>query len=140
MDQLRASIRHELAGKGSEQVVLAAKGASASPLLVGVGGSATTLVAMEHEIVPYIPIRVHKARISRQIILKHITILGKMSLDERYGVSALPRGRAPVIDAGLSILHELLGLFGAGAITVSDKGLRYGVIVRDREASQSASQ
>ena len=119
---------------------MAAKRNSASPLLIGVGGSATTLVAMEHEIVPYLPIRVHKARISREIILKHIERLGKMSLDERYGVSALPRGRAPVIDAGLSILHELLSLFCADAMTVSDKGLRYGVIVRDFEARQSASQ
>ena len=63
-----------------------------------------------------------------------------MSRGERYGVPALPRGRAPVIDAGLSILHELLGRFGADAMTVSDKGLRYGVIVRDLGDPPSASQ
>ena len=129
--RLRVGICDALAAKSVEQLVTGAKSESASPFLIAVGGSATTLVAMEHEIVPYVPIRVHKARVPRETILKHIQRLGKMSLDERYGIPALPRGRAPVIDAGLSILHELLGLFGAGAMTVSDKGLRYGVIVRD---------
>lgn len=131
MKRLRASIHDALAVESVEELVAGVKSESASPLLVAVGGSATTLVAMEHEIAPYVPARVHKTRISREVILKHIERLGKMSLYERYAILGLPSGRAPVIDAGLSILHELLGLFGADAMTVSDKGLRYGVIVRD---------
>ena len=131
MELLRIDIRNILAAETVEQIVTAAKSASEKPLLVAVGGSATTLVAMEHEIVPYLPEKVHKRRISRSIIIKHIERLGKMSLDERYRIAALPRGRAPVIDAGLAILDELLALFGQDAMTVSDKGLRYGVIVRD---------
>jgi len=134
MERLRAGIQDAVAVKCVEELVTGAKSESPSPLLIAVGGSATTLVAMEHEIVPYVPVKVHRARISREIILEHIERLGEMSLDERYGIPALPRGRAPVIDAGLSILHELLGLFGAGAMTVSDRGLRYGVIVRDSHA------
>jgi len=131
MKRLRIGICDALAVESVEELVAQMKSESRRPFLIAVGGSATTLVAMEHEISPYVPIRIHKARVPRETILKHIERLGKMSLEERYGIPALPRGRAPVIDAGLSILHELLELFGADAMTVSDKGLRYGVIVRD---------
>ena len=78
MELLRIDIRNTLAAETVEQIVTAAKRASEKPLLVAVGGSATTLVAMEHEIVPYVPAKVHKRRISRSVIIKHIERLGKM--------------------------------------------------------------
>ncbi|MBN2207767.1 MAG: hypothetical protein JW759_00495 [Candidatus Coatesbacteria bacterium] len=139
MELLRIDIRNTLAAESVEQIITAAKRASEKPLLVAVGGSATTLVAMEHEIVPYVPAKVHRRRISRSVIIKHIERLGKMSLNERYKIAALPRGRAPVIDAGLTILDELLALSGQDFMTVSDKGLRYGVIVRDSRRGGPAS-
>ncbi len=129
--QLRAAIRDELKGTEAEKLVEKATSGSVNPLLVAVGGSATTLVAMEHNIVPYVPERVQGVRVTKDVILKHINRLGKMSLALRYQIPSLPKGRAPVIDAGLLILHELLSLFGASVMMVSDRGLRYGVIVRD---------
>ncbi|HUT02400.1 MAG TPA: hypothetical protein VM163_00720 [bacterium] len=129
--QLRAAIRDELKGTETEKLVEKATSGPVNPLLVAVGGSATTLVAMEHNIVPYAPERVQGVRVTQDVILKHIDRLGKMSLAQRHQIPSLPKGRAPVIDAGLLILHELLSLFGASAMTVSDRGLRYGVIVRD---------
>ncbi|MBN1593058.1 MAG: Ppx/GppA family phosphatase [Candidatus Coatesbacteria bacterium] len=140
MARLRDGIRAEFENTQAQRIILTTKDVKMSPLMVGVGGSATTLVAMEHEIVPYIPMRVHKARVPRDTIQKHIERLGAMSLEERYAVPGLPKGRAPVIDAGLSILHELLGAFGQEAMTVSDHGLRYGVIVRDVWRSRSAPE
>jgi len=129
--QLRAAIRDELKGPETEKLVEKATSGSVNPPLVAVGGSATTLVAMEHNIVPYAPERVQGVRVTQDVILKHINRLGKMSLAQRHQIPSLPKGRAPVIDAGLLILHELLSLFGASAMIVSDRGLRYGVIVRD---------
>jgi len=130
-EQLRAAIRDELRGTEVKKLVERAKSSPLNPLLVAVGGSATTLVAMEHNVVPYAPERVQGVRVTQDLILKHIDKLGKMSLAQRHRIPSLPRGRAPVIDAGLLILYELLALFGASTMMVSDRGLRYGVIVRD---------
>ena len=129
--KLRAAIRGKLRNVETEELLEKVAGGPVRPLLVAVGGSATTLAAMEHDIVPYAPERVQGVRVTQDVILKHINRLGKMSLAQRRQIPSLPKGRAPVIDAGLLILHELLSLFGAPAMTVSDRGLRHGVIVRD---------
>lgn len=134
--QLKQGIRDALATDEVASMVSAANSDPAAPLLIAVGGSATTLVAMESLISPYLPKSVHMSGVSADTINKHIRKLGRMSLDERYQVVGLPSGRAPVIDAGLCILHELLKLFGTTAMKVSDKGLRYGVIVRDAARRQ----
>ncbi|MCD6328261.1 hypothetical protein J7M28_12030 [bacterium] len=129
--QLKKEIDEALCTEEVRTLVESANRASERPLLVGVGGSATTLVAMRDELDPYVPSRVHLSSVTRSVLHKHIERLGAMSLDRRHRVVGLPKGRAPVIDAGLSILHAIMNLFGADSMTVSDRGLRHGIIIRD---------
>jgi len=128
---LTAGIREEFRNETVQRIVQESRRFADRPLLVGVGGSATTLVAMEWAIHPYVASLVQGREVHAATASKHIERLAAMSLEERHEVVGLPKGRAPVIDAGLSILLCLLGEFGSDSMTVSDRGLRYGVVVRD---------
>lgn len=58
-------------------------------------------------------------------------LLCRLPLAERRRVAGLNPARADIIVAGAAILETLLDELGVGAITISDRGLREGLIVDD---------
>lgn len=98
-------------------------------LVVGIGGTATTLAAVERGLPTYDGSQVHGLRLSRATLAAHIEALAALTLARRSQVPGLAPQRAPVIVAGALVLDELLSATGAGTLVVSDRGVRHGVLL-----------
>ena len=101
----------------------------AGETMVGVGGTATTFVTLDLELERYNHDLVHGATLTAatlQVILARCTALPLM---ERLKLPGLHPGRAEVIIAGGLILGAVMDRFGLKKMTVSDRGLRWGVVL-----------
>jgi exopolyphosphatase / guanosine-5'-triphosphate,3'-diphosphate pyrophosphatase len=102
----------------------------ASPVLVGVAGTVTTLAAYARGVAPYDPARVHGVRLSAAEIARAAEELATMPLAARRALAAIDPKRADVIVAGAVIVEEILAWAGAGELVVSDRGVRWGLAQR----------
>ncbi len=96
--------------------------------LVCVGGTATSLVAVEHALVPYDSSFVHLHRMGRDQVSGLAARLLALSAAERAGLPGLQPKRAGVIAAGALILDELMGLGGWCAYTASESDSLMGLL------------
>ena len=119
LDALREAIR----------AALGPKRVSPTPVVVGIGGTATTFAAMERRLSRYDGSLVHGLRLERRRLEEWIDRLAAMRAEERTGVEGLAPERAPVVVAGGAVLREVLTLAGASTLTVSDRGVRHGVLL-----------
>jgi exopolyphosphatase/guanosine-5'-triphosphate,3'-diphosphate pyrophosphatase len=67
--------------------------------------------------------------LDRSEIEDQIELYRTRSADERRGITGLQPGRAEVILAGACIVATVLDLLGRASLTVSDRGLRHGLLV-----------
>ena len=100
----------------------------APDVLVGMGGTLTNLAAVEHGLAVYDPDVVHGSRLDRAEIDRQIELYRTRSADERRALAGLQPNRADVILAGACIVRTTLALLGADSLTVSDRGLRHGLL------------
>jgi len=101
-------------------------------VLVGLGGTITTLVAIEYGIFPYNPREVHGKSLSIDKVMFWLDTLSGMKEEER--IKTFPHiepKRAKVIIPGILIFYRSMILFGKKEILVSDWGLREGIIVEE---------
>lgn len=119
LDAVRAEVRAQLAPLALPCV----------PLVVGIGGTATTLVAVERRLPAYDGAQVHGFRLARATLSARVEALAALTLAQRSQLEGLAPERAPVIVAGALVLDELLIATGAGALVVSDRGVRHGVLL-----------
>jgi exopolyphosphatase / guanosine-5'-triphosphate,3'-diphosphate pyrophosphatase len=96
--------------------------------VVAVGGTATTLAALHLGLDRYDGARVHGTRVGRADIAALRARLAALPLAAREAIPCLPRGRADIAVAGAALLEALLDRLGAAELTVSDRGLRFGLI------------
>lgn len=94
---------------------------------VAVAGTATSLAAIDQELEPYDPRRVHGYVLDRAEIELLLARLAQMPLDRRRTVRGLHPDRAPTIVAGATILLEILRAFDLGRVEVSEHDLLHGV-------------
>jgi exopolyphosphatase/guanosine-5'-triphosphate,3'-diphosphate pyrophosphatase len=113
---VRALIDAELSG---EAIASAGEG-------IAVAGTPTSLAAIDQELDPYDPDRVHGHVLSFGTIQRLYSQLASMSLQERLGVTGLQPGRAPTIVAGVVILIQVMRAFGLTEIEVSEHDILYG--------------
>lgn len=105
--------------------------------IVGVGGTVTTLAAIDQRLEVYDPELVHGYFLSRQRVAAILEMLEKMSPDQRKGVSGLQPERADIIVAGTRIVRAIIeGLDGNG-ITVSETDIMYGLLYSELEQKTS---
>lgn len=97
--------------------------------LVGVAGTVTTICAVARAIDPYDAERVHGAQLTAQEITATLDRLCAMPLAERRALPGLQPKRADVIPAGAMILDAAARRMGAQEVWVSDRGLRWGLLV-----------
>lgn len=123
----------------SPEVLTAALGAIAAELaqlddrpppelLVGMGGAITNLAAVKHGLEEYDPDIVQGTVLDRAEVDRQIELYRTRSADERRSVVGLQPQRADIILAGACIVRTVLGKLGKDSLTVSDRGLRYGVL------------
>jgi exopolyphosphatase / guanosine-5'-triphosphate,3'-diphosphate pyrophosphatase len=97
--------------------------------VVAVGGTASTIAAMQRGIPIPDPARIHGLRLSRSQLYVWLIVLSLLSARERMSLPGLEAGRADIIVAGAAVLAGVLGAVGAPELTISTRGLRYGLLL-----------
>ena len=96
--------------------------------LVGMGGAITNITAVRHEMATYDPEVVQGAVIERAEIERQIELYRSRDADARRRIIGLQPKRAEVILAGACIVGSVMDKLGIEQMTVSDRGLRHGLL------------
>jgi len=96
--------------------------------LVGVAGTVTTLAAMSLQMASYDADRVHGFVFDTEALDEQLLRLGQSTQAQRERMVGLDPRRADVILAGGLILRGITQRAGAGALRVSDRGIRWGLL------------
>ena len=99
-------------------------------LLVGVGGTHTCLAAIEQKLKEYDAGRVHGFQLMKSRVTYWLELLLPMSIEERLTIDGLTPQRADILPAGAWIALKMMELLQQEKITVSDKGLVYGLLLK----------
>lgn len=97
--------------------------------IIGVGGTATSLAAMQQHLVPYDPKKVHGFRLNLAEVKNIRQKLALMSVEERGKWPGLQSKRADIILGGVLIAETLLEELQMTEFTVSENDLLLGLII-----------
>jgi len=119
---------------------LSAKLPQSPKAVVGVGGTATTLVTMALVMEKYDPRRIRGYAIGSQELDKLWNFLTDMEINARRSISGLESKRADIILAGIAIFQEILHITEFKELTVSEGGLLLGLLTSliDKESDNHA--
>ena len=120
--QMAAQMMSEAIGRAQQQC-------AAPELLVGVGGTATSLIAIRDHLDPYDPSKVHLNHISIDEVSQIEGLLASKTLKEREDTTGLQAKRAPVMLAGTILLAELMKNSGFKHLVVSESDLLFGLVI-----------
>lgn len=121
---------HQMAAQMTSEAISRAQQQCAAPeLLVGVGGTATSLIAIRDHLDPYDPAKVHLNHISLDEVLQIEGFLASKTLKERENITGLQAKRAPVMLAGTILLAELMKNSGFKHLVVSESDLLFGLVI-----------
>ena len=120
--QMAAQMMSEAIGRAQQQC-------AAPELLVGVGGTATSLIAIRDHLDPYDPSKVHLNHISIDEVSQIEGFLANKTLKEREDITGLQAKRAPVMLAGTILLAELMKNSGFKHLVVSESDLLFGLVI-----------
>ena len=101
---------------------------------IAVAGTPTSLAAIDLELDPYDPARVHGHRLGLDSIQRMLSRLATLPLSERLEVTGLQPGRAPTIVAGVVILVEVMRAFGLDEIEASEHDILNGAALEAAHA------
>jgi exopolyphosphatase / guanosine-5'-triphosphate,3'-diphosphate pyrophosphatase len=97
--------------------------------LVAIGGTSTNLVAVKHQLATYDPDVVQGTVLDLTEIDRQILLFAERTADERREIVGLQPKRAEVILGGACIVRTVIAKLGRDSATVSDRGLRHGLLV-----------
>jgi exopolyphosphatase / guanosine-5'-triphosphate,3'-diphosphate pyrophosphatase len=97
--------------------------------LVGMGGAVTNIAAVKHELAEYDPEVIQGAVLTAEEIDRQIELYRTRSADQRRTIVGLQPNRAEVILAGACVVRTVMSKLENDSLTVSDRGLRHGVLV-----------
>lgn len=96
---------------------------------VGVGGTVTTLAAMDQKLAVYDSRRIHGYRLYRLKVDEMLQLLQSLPLAQRKELPGLEPARADIIVAGTRILLMMMEVLKADYLTVSEADLLHGAIM-----------
>jgi exopolyphosphatase/guanosine-5'-triphosphate,3'-diphosphate pyrophosphatase len=105
-----------------------ASGALDGARLVAVAGTVTTLAAVAQALPEYDATRVHGASLRRDDLRALLGRLAALTTAARARLPGMEPKRADVIVAGAILVIEAMALGGFEALTVSDRGVRWGLL------------
>jgi exopolyphosphatase/guanosine-5'-triphosphate,3'-diphosphate pyrophosphatase len=103
---------------------------SAVTRAIAVAGTATSAAAIDQELDPYDPERVHGYPLLLATVELLIARLADLSEDQRRRIVGLHPDRAPTIVAGMILLKEAMGVFGLDRVEVSEHDILRGGTLR----------
>jgi len=106
--------------------------------LVGVAGTATSLAILDQGHHEFSIDAVTKYQLTREAVHSLFTKLKSMRAAEIRKLSAVMEGRADIITAGALILLHVMTHFKFDKMIVSERGVRYGLAIREWEKMSSA--
>ncbi len=101
--------------------------------LVGVGGTVTTLAAIDQRLAVYDPERVHGYCLSAGSVERILNMLKDMDIKERKKVPGMQPERADIIVAGIFILKTVLNGLDLSWMYVSECDMLYGLLLEEVE-------
>jgi len=110
----------------------------APDILVAMGGAVTNITAVKLGLATYDPDAVHGAILERGDVDQQIEMYRTRDADARRTIVGLQPQRADVILAGACIVRTVMDKLKQERVTVSDRGLRHGVLI-DRFGSSRVS-
>ena len=96
--------------------------------LVAMGGAVTNITAVYHRLATYDPDVVQGTVLDRAEIDRQIEMYRTQDAEARRAIVGLQPKRADVILAGSCIVRTVMGKLGQETVTVSDRGLRHGLL------------
>jgi exopolyphosphatase/guanosine-5'-triphosphate,3'-diphosphate pyrophosphatase len=93
---------------------------------IAVAGTATSVAAIDQELDPYDPERVHGYVLELAACERILALLAELPEDERRHVTGLHPDRAPTIVAGVVILIEAMRAFGLETLETSEADILHG--------------
>ncbi len=100
---------------------------------IGVGGTATTLAALQLGLDSYDAKQVDGLLLKRKEILQFIDGMKRQTNAQRKAWLTLDPARADIILSGAIILNKIMQLGEFKEVVVSDRGLRFGILIREIE-------
>jgi exopolyphosphatase / guanosine-5'-triphosphate,3'-diphosphate pyrophosphatase len=104
-------------------------GRPAPDVLVGMGGAVTNLAAVKHELATYDAAVIQGSALDLVEIDRQIEGYRTRTAEARRRIIGLQPRRAEVILAGACIVRTVMTKLGRESLTVSDRGLRHGLLV-----------
>ena len=104
-------------------------GAVAPDALVGMGGAVTNIAAVKHGLSKYDPSIIQGSVIDRAEVDRQIERYRGLSAEARRQVVGLQPKRAEVILAGACIVRTIMEKLKSSSLSVSDRGLRHGLLI-----------
>jgi exopolyphosphatase/guanosine-5'-triphosphate,3'-diphosphate pyrophosphatase len=98
--------------------------------LIGTAGTVTTLAALDQNIYPYDPEKIHGMTLPLENIQRQMDILKCKTLEERLKMPALEGGREDLIIAGTALVLQTMMTFNCPLLTVSEYSLREGILLK----------
>lgn len=95
---------------------------------IGVGGTITTLAAIDLKMTNYNSDLIHGYQLTSLRVIEILDMLKDKGLEDRKNITGLEPDRADIIIAGTVILKVIMELLALTSITVSERGILYGVI------------
>jgi exopolyphosphatase / guanosine-5'-triphosphate,3'-diphosphate pyrophosphatase len=96
--------------------------------LVGMGGTVTSLGAVFHEMKVYDPDVIQGSKLPIKEVERQVKMYRARTIEKRADTIGLMPKRADVILAGASIVLTIMRKLGAEELTISDRGLRHGLM------------
>ncbi len=97
--------------------------------LIGIAGTVTALAAVRHNVITYEPGVLEGLVLSPDDIAQAQSRLLSLDRSERKAIPGMPVARAESIHAGVLILNSVLDIIGRRDITVSEKGVLFGMAI-----------
>ncbi len=97
-------------------------------VLVGIGGTATSLCSIKLKLQEYDGSVIHKKCISRKELRTMLRSFERMSNPEIANLIPFDRKRADIIATGTMIVSEILDFFEADKFFISDRGIQFGIL------------
>jgi len=104
-------------------------GRPAPDALVAMGGAVTNITAVRHHMAAYDPDLVQGSVLDRAEIDRQIELYRTRDVEARRAIVGLQPKRADVILAGACVVRTVMEKLGQQTLTVSDRGLRHGLLV-----------
>jgi len=99
--------------------------------LIGVAGTLTTLAALDLRIPGFDRTLINRHALSMETIERLFQEIRPLTLDQLRRYPQIHPSRADILLAGIIILKETVRKVGVSTISVSDRGLRYGILIQD---------